>query len=80
MRVTSSLPSVRQASAISQATTPPPMMTRRRGTAWALVASRLVQTPADSMPGIGGIDARLPVQTATAWRAREGELGALMRA
>ena len=67
--VTSSLPSVRHASAISHATTPPPMMISRRGTAWALVASWLVHAWADSMPGIGGIDARLPVQIATALRA-----------
>ena len=64
--MTSSLPSVLQASAISQATTPPPMITRRRGTAVALVASRLVQASADSIPGIGGMAALLPVQIATA--------------
>ena len=66
MRVTSSVPSDRQASAISQPTTPPPRMRSRRGTSVALVASRLVQAAAVSMPGIGGIDALLPVQIATA--------------
>lgn len=62
-------PRARQAVAISTPTTPPPTTTRRPGTALALVASRLVQGLASASPGTGGTTARLPVHTATAWRA-----------
>ena len=57
-----------QAVAISQPTTPPPTITRRPGTACALVASRLVHglTPAST----AGTAAVVPVAITTACRAR----------
>ncbi len=51
---TTSEPSRRHACASSQPTTPPPSTPRRRGTACAEVASRLVQVRTESRPGIGG--------------------------
>ncbi len=67
-RVTS-LPSARQAVAISTATTPPPTTASRPGTSCAEVASRLVHTRAPASPGRSGRAARVPVHTATACRA-----------
>ena len=60
-------PSADQAAAISHPTTPPPTITSRAGTAFALVASRLVhgRTPAST----GGTNAPVPVATQTACRA-----------
>ncbi len=58
-----------QTVAISVATTPPPTTISRPGTLRELVASRLVHGRTSSMPGSSGRDARLPVQTATAYRA-----------
>ena len=68
MSVTSA-PSPRQAVAISQPTTPPPTISSRPGTSFALVASRGVHGSISRRPGIGGTAASEPVQTATACRA-----------
>lgn len=66
---TTSLPRARQAVAISQATTPPPTTASRGGTRSEEVASRLVHGRTSSRPGRPGRAARVPVHTATAWRA-----------
>ena len=62
-------PSIAQAVASSQPTTPPPSTTSRGGTSFALVPSRLVQGRASRRPGIGGTLAVVPVATTTACRA-----------
>ena len=54
-------PKRRTACAISTPTGPPPMTSRRRGTAFIPVASRLVQIPSSSRsPGIGGMNGSAP--------------------
>ena len=53
-RTVTCAPSACQAVAISTATTPPPTTTRRPGTCWALVASRLVQGFTSARPGRSG--------------------------
>ena len=62
-------PSLRTAWAISTPTGPPPRMSRRRGTAFMEVASRLVQTPSIPLrPGTGGITGSAPLARTT-WPA-----------
>ena len=64
------LPSVWNACAISTPTTPPPMISSRSGSAFAVVASRLVHAPSiASRPSIGGIIGSEPVARITARRA-----------
>ncbi len=55
--------------AISEATTPPPMIASRPGTAVAAAASLLVHGLASRRPGRSGSSAPLPVATTTACRA-----------
>ncbi len=62
-------PSPCMACAISHATTPPPITTRRSGTDVVAVTSWLVHGRASARPGVGGIAATLPVARTTAWRA-----------
>ena len=65
-------PRRRTACAISTPTGPPPRTSRRRGTAFMPVASRLVQTPSSSRrPGIGGMIGSAPQARTTCsavWR------------
>ena len=62
-------PRRRTACAISTPTGPPPRMSRRRGTAFMPVASRLVQTPSSSRrPGMGGMNGSAPLASTT-WSA-----------
>ena len=66
---TASPPSRRTACAISTPTGPPPRISRRRGTAFMPVASRLVQTPSSSRrPGTGGTTGSAPFARTT-WSA-----------
>ena len=80
-------PRRRTAWAISAPTGPPPSISRRRGTAFMPVTSRLVQTPSSSRrPGTGGMTGSEPVATTTCLavcahavdldHARPGELAA----
>ena len=65
-------PRRRTACAISTPTGPPPSTSRRRGTAFMPVTSRLVQTPSSSRrPGIGGTIGSAPFASTTCsavWR------------
>ena len=67
--VISSTPSPCSQVTDSQATTPPPTTTIRRGISCRLVTSREVHGRASASPGTGGIAAELPVSSTTACRA-----------
>ncbi|SKX89984.1 Uncharacterised protein [Mycobacteroides abscessus subsp. abscessus] len=64
--IVTTLPSSASQVAASQATTPPPSTAMRAGISTRFVASRDVHGAASTSPGIGGIEASLPVAKTTA--------------